>query len=95
MNDAVPSILIVLALALIVGIWLSSRRPVLKSRLRSRVVVTTTADMAFAGVLFESDRTALVLRNAEAVGVGENRENVPVDGEVLILLADVAFIQRP
>lgn len=68
---------------------------VLRSRLRERVLVTTKDGAAFSGVMFESDDKALVLREAEAVGAGENKSNLPLDGEILVLLWDVAYIQRP
>lgn len=58
-------------------------------------MVTTKAGETFDGVLYSADKTALVLRNAEAVGAGENKTNLPLDGELIVLLADVAFIQRP
>lgn len=68
---------------------------VIKTRLRDKVLVTTKDGAAFAGVLFEADDKALVLRQAEALGAADDKSNVPLDGEVLILLADVAFIQKP
>lgn len=67
----------------------------LTSRFRERVMVTTKAGDTFAGVLYSADKTALVLRSTEAVGAGENKTNLPLDGELIVLLADVAFIQRP
>lgn len=71
------------------------RSRVLTSRFRERVMVTTKAGDTFDGVLYSADKTALVLRNTEAVGAGENKTNLPIDGELIVLLADVAFIQRP
>ena len=70
------------------------RSRVLATRLRERVVVNAKSGDAFAGILFSIDKTALVLRAAEAVGAGENGTNLPVDGELILLLADVAWIQR-
>lgn len=70
------------------------RSRVLSSRLRERVVVTTKRNEVFTGILFSTDSTALVLRHAEAVGEGEKRTDLPLDGELIVLLADVAFIQR-
>lgn len=58
-------------------------------------MVTTKAGETFDGVLYSADKTALVLRNTEVVGAGENKTNLPLDGELIVLLADVAFIQRP
>lgn len=71
------------------------RSKVLRSRLREQVLVTTHDGASFSGVLFEADDKALVLRNAEAVGAGENKTNLPLDGEILVLMWDVAYIQRP
>lgn len=71
------------------------RSKVLRSRFRDRVIVTTHDGAAFAGVLYEADDKAVVLRDAEAIGAGENKTNLPLDGEILVLLWDVAYIQRP
>ena len=67
----------------------------LKERLLYRVIVTTKAGAAFEGVLFEVDPQAWVLRDAYAVGAGEKGTNLSVDGEVVILAADIAYAQRP
>lgn len=66
-----------------------------RDRVCHRVVVTCKSGDSFEGVLFEADAGAIVLRDSSAVGAGENRTNLPLDGEILILMADVAFIQRP
>ncbi len=68
---------------------------ILGNRWRSRVIVTLKSGDAFDGVLWSNDRRALVLRGASAVAAGERRENLPLDGEVIVLLSDVAFMQRP
>lgn len=57
-------------------------------------MVTTKDGAAFAGILFSIDTKALVLRDSEAVGAGENKTNLPLDGEIIVLLPDVAYIQR-
>lgn len=67
----------------------------LSSRFRESVVVTTKAGRSFAGVLYSADDKALVLRNATAVAAADDRSDLPLDGELIVLLADVAFIQRP
>lgn len=72
-----------------------SRSRVLSSRFRERVVVTTKSGESFDGVLYSADDKALVLRQAEVVGAGENKTNLPLDGELILLLADVAWLQRP
>jgi hypothetical protein len=51
--------------------------------------------VAFDGILWQHDRQALVLRSATAAGAGENGAPLPLDGEVLVLMADIDFIQRP
>lgn len=71
------------------------RSRILTSRFRERVLVTVKAGDTFDGVLYSADDKALVLRQAAAVGVGENKTDLPLDGELIVLLADVAFIQRP
>lgn len=69
-------------------------RPV-QDRICSRVIVTLKTGESFAGVLFEADGGALVLRDTSVIGAGENRSDLPLDGELLVLLPDVAFMQRP
>ena len=71
------------------------RSRVLTSRYRERVFVTTKSGQAFTGMLFSADSKALVLRYASATGAGENATDLPLDGELIVLLPDVAFIQRP
>lgn len=71
------------------------RSRIFQSRLRERVLVTTKAGAAFAGVLYSEDGKALVLRDTAAVAAAEDRTDVPIDGELIVLLADVAYIQRP
>jgi hypothetical protein len=75
--------------------FLRSQIAVVESRTRTRVIVTLKSTESFSGVLFEHDRKALVLREAEALGIGERRENLTLDGELIILMPDVAYIQRP
>lgn len=72
-----------------------TRSRILTSRFRETVLVSLKDGTVFSGVLYACDRLALVLRAAEAVGAGENRTNLPVDGEIIVLLGDVAYIQRP
>lgn len=70
------------------------RSRVITSRLRERAIVTCKSGESFSGVLFSHDSKALVLREAEALGAGERRTNLPLDGELIVLLADVAYIQK-
>lgn len=72
-----------------------SRSRILRSRLRERVLVTDTAGNTFDGVLYSADSKAIVLKQAEAVGVAEDKTNVGIDNELILLLEKVAWIQRP
>lgn len=67
----------------------------LKQRLKSRVIVTLHSGEAFDGVLWETDRDAWVLKNATALAAGPDRSNVPLDGEVVLLTAEISYAQRP
>lgn len=66
-------------------------RRVLRHRVRQVAIVTLKTGVAFRGVLYDHDDQALALRNVEALTPG----GVPtvVDGELLVLLADVLFLQ--
>lgn len=68
---------------------------VLEERLRRRVIVTLRSGDAFGGVLFDADERAWVLRDAAAIGAGEHRSNLVVDGELLVLVAEIAYVQLP
>ena len=76
-------------------VWSVARTRVIASRVRERVIVTLKSGDSFVGVLFSHDSKALVLREAEALGAGERRTNVLLDGELIVLLPDVAYIQKP
>lgn len=66
---------------------------VLKSRLYRKVIVTTKQGHTFAGALTAQDRQALVLRNAELADPKADNPWITADGEVVILLPDVSYIQ--
>lgn len=68
---------------------------VMRTRLRRTAIVTLKGGSSFRGVLFEWDRECVVLRNAEALDVGQKRETVSVDGEIVLLRGDVEFVQLP
>jgi hypothetical protein len=59
------------------------------------VIVTVKSGDTFGGVLYSADDKALVLREAAALGAGERSTDLPLDGEIIVLLPDVAYIQRP
>lgn len=71
------------------------RSRVFRSRLRDHVFVTTHEGATYSGVLWEADDKALVLRNAAAVKAGPDALDVPLDGEIVLLMFDIAYIQRP
>jgi small nuclear ribonucleoprotein (snRNP)-like protein len=66
---------------------------VLKARKYRRVIVTLKSGQAFAGLLYEHDRDALVLRDVKTVDRGG--DHIPVDGEVVLLLDEVDYLQVP
>jgi small nuclear ribonucleoprotein (snRNP)-like protein len=68
---------------------------ILRSRLRDTFIVTTKDGAAFVGLLYSQDDKVLVLRNAEAIAAADDKSNVPLDGELLVMVADVAYLQRP
>jgi hypothetical protein len=58
--------------------------------------VTLKSGESFAGVLWSNDSRALVIR--KRVGAWRWRETAPIfslDGEVIVLMADVAYLQTP
>lgn len=67
----------------------------LRKRLLHRVVVTLKNGQSFEGLLHEADGHAWFLRDASAVGMGERQTNLPLDGEIVLLVAEIAFAQRP
>lgn len=94
---AVVAIIDVVAVVGIVMVtwWLCGRRDgsVLPGRVHQVVIVTLKSGDGYRGVLFESDRHAMVLRNTEALNPDGTR--VMVDGELIVLRADIAYLQRP
>lgn len=67
----------------------------IRQRLRHRVIVNLKDNSAFSGVLYEADSEAVILREAAQLDAGPKREPVGVDGELLVLRADILFIQLP
>lgn len=66
---------------------------VLKARLRHKVLVTCKSGDAFSGVFFEADREAVVLRSAQQADPRGDKQWVTADGEIVILVAEIAFMQ--
>lgn len=67
----------------------------LRDRTAARVIVTLKSGASFGGVLFAVDDRVWVLREAAAIGAGEHRSNLLVDGELLVLAGDIAYVQVP
>ncbi len=67
------------------------RSRIVGDRIRSRVLLSLKSGEAFEGVLWDADRQVMLLRNASLVG-GDGTGQ-PVDGEVVVLVPDVAYIQ--
>lgn len=67
-----------------------------REHLRHKVIATLKTGEGFGGVLFSADSEAIVLRNAALLdATGTDRSPTPIDGELLILRADVAYLQFP
>lgn len=69
-------------------------RRLIRQRLRRRVVVTLKSGAAFRGLLFDVDRESVVLRDTEHLN-DTARGPIPVDGELLVLRADIDYLQVP
>jgi hypothetical protein len=65
-------------------------RRVLKQRTRLAVIVTLKSKAAFRGLLFDHDDQCIVVRSAELLTPSGP---TPVDGEVIVFVADVDTIQ--
>ncbi len=66
---------------------------VLRSRLRQNVLVTCKSHDAFQGVFYEGDNQAIVLTSASQVDPQSEQKYIPANGEIVILVADIAYIQ--
>lgn len=69
---------------------------IIREHLRRRVIVTLKTGEAFGGVLFSADSEAIILRDAELLdGSSTDRQAQPVDGELIVLRPDLAYLQFP
>lgn len=68
------------------------RSRVLRQRRRFTIVVTLKTGAVFRGVLFDADAQCLVLRRTEILT--PDARSAPVDGELLVFVADIDTIQR-
>lgn len=65
---------------------------VLKQRVMRSLIVTLKGGSSFRGLLFAHDKEAIVLRNVEHLVPGADKPT-PVDGELVVLAADVLYMQ--
>lgn len=66
----------------------------IREHLRHRVIVTLKSGEGFGGVLFSADSEAVVMRDATLLsGDGTDRVAQPVDGELMVLRSDIAYLQ--
>lgn len=61
--------------------------------LRDAIVNTKRGGPSFRGVIWERRGGYLILRNAEMLKA--RGESIPIDGEALIPVADIEFVQLP
>lgn len=74
--------------------WSVTNQPlgsIIRDRIRRPVVVTLKTAETYRGVLYEADPHAIVLRSTFLLNPDGSR--VSVDGEVLILRGDIAYVQ--
>lgn len=67
----------------------------LRSRLKSQIIVTLRSGVSFRGVFYDSDRRVVVLRDAEALEVTDTGTRVPVDGEMILAWSEILYMQKP
>lgn len=65
---------------------------VLRSRARRRAIVTLKTGEAFDGTVTDADRQSVVLHGATYHEPIPDGGGTKVDGEVVVLLADVAYL---
>lgn len=76
----------------VVVAWRWRPETVARSLVRRRCLLTMKDGESFSGVLWQVDRSMLVLRDAASHRPGGE---VPVDGLVVVFRADVAYVQMP
>lgn len=64
--------------------------PYLRSAIRKEVIVNTTTDKAFKGILYAKRGPLLILRNASLLDHGQT---TAMDGDVLVERRNVDFVQ--
>ena len=78
------------------ALWLHVWRPdTRRARVRQRAIVQTRNGTSWSGVVWEHDRSGLVLRDAQAHDADPSGGHVALDGEVWIPAEQVDFLQYP
>lgn len=65
----------------------------IRERTLKRVVATLKSGSCFVGILYAADSEAFILRDAKLIQ--PDREPTSVDGEVLVMRADLDYLQLP
>lgn len=69
---------------------------IIREHIRRKVIVTLKTGEGFGGVLFSADSEAIVVRDAVLLdATSTDRTAQPVDGELLVLRADISYLQFP
>lgn len=74
------------------AVLVATSERVLRGRHRRKVIITCKDGGSWRGVLWQSDRRMVVLRNTDRLSSSDG--SVAVDGEVLLHRADIEFLQR-
>ena len=70
------------------------RSRILRQHERKAAIVTLKTGDWFRGILFDFDKDAFVLMEVSTVaGDGTDRKATPVDGKIVVLRQDVAYLQ--
>lgn len=65
---------------------------ILRSRVRRRAIVTLKTGESFTGTVIDADRQAVVMHGATYDTPDPRSAPIDADGEVVVLLADVAYL---
>lgn len=69
---------------------------IVREHLRKRTIATLKSGEAFGGVLYSADTEAVILRDAVLLEASAtDRTSTPIDGELLVLRPDIAYLQFP
>jgi hypothetical protein len=61
---------------------------------REQIVVTMKTGETFSGVLWEETGRELILRGAAGVSMDRGND-IGIDGELLVFVTDIAYVQKP